>query len=266
MALTAVSAHTTDHQGFGGISLSIHRAESVAILGLDAAGKSLFCRILSGDEPLSSGSLRVGGCEVPAPPESRDHPCRDVGLVESSGDLPARLSVIDNVTRAQVRTRGMSPILATERARALLARVEMLAEARTVAGKLSNDQRRLVQIARALALTPRLLVMDDPTGELGPSTGRLIADVVREATREGTAVVLATDDLTLVREAASRVIVVGAGRIVEDQPAADFFLRPGTPQARDILARLARADVEPEAEPEAEPDAVPDAVSGVAEG
>ncbi|MCS4275116.1 ABC-type polar amino acid transport system ATPase subunit [Mycetocola sp. BIGb0189] len=262
MALTAVSAHTADHRGFGGISLSVHRAESVAILGLDAAGKSLFCRILSGDEPISSGSLRVGGCEIPAPPDSRDHPCRDVGLVESSGDLPARLSVMDNVTRAQVRTRGMSPILATERARALLARVEMLAEARTVAGKLSNDQRRRVQIARALALTPRLLVMEDPTRDLGPSTGRLIADLVREATREGTAVVLATDDLTLVREAASRIIVVCAGRIVEDQPAADFFLRPGTPQARDILARLSRADVVPDAVP----DVVPEAVPGVAEG
>lgn len=243
MALSAVSAHTADHRSVDEISLRIHRAESVAILGLDAAGKSHFCRLLSGDDPIASGNLWICGCEVLPPADPRDHLRRNVGLIESSVDLPAMVSVIDSVTREPVRTRGMSPILATERARALLARVDLLAEARTATGQLSDDQRRRVQIARALALTPRLLVMDDPTRDIGRATGRLIADVVREATCEGTAVVLATDDLTLAKEVATRIIVVCAGRIVEDRPATDFFLHPESTQAREVLARLARSDV-----------------------
>ncbi|MFZ4841109.1 ATP-binding cassette domain-containing protein [Mycetocola saprophilus] len=239
LALFAVTAHTAERRVLNGVDLTVSRGEAVAVLGLDAAGGSQLCRIVNGSEHCDSGQVLVDGRPIPGGRHERELLRADLGLISPRHDPNPRMSVIESVTRGQIRTRGISPIRAFERARALMARAGVSGHDREDVAELSVSGRRRVQLARALALEPRLLLLDDVTRGLDAHTCRDVIDLVDGARTEGIALLVVTDDLRFVRATATRIVVLCGGLVVEDQAADDFFLHPVSVSAREIVAGLA---------------------------
>ncbi|HEY5720378.1 MAG TPA: ATP-binding cassette domain-containing protein, partial [Gammaproteobacteria bacterium] len=123
-----------------------------------------------------------------------------------------------------------------ERCRVLLRHVGLEARARQPARLLSGGEQQRLALARALALEPRVLFLDEPTASLDPASTATIERLVREAQAAGTKVVYVTHDIGQARRLADEVVFLHRGRLLEQTPAAGFFERPVSGEARDYLA------------------------------
>ncbi|MFC4637353.1 ABC transporter ATP-binding protein [Deinococcus hohokamensis] len=223
------------------ISLSVEAGETVALLGPSGCGKSTVLRGVAGLERLDAGRVEVGGREVTTlPPEARH-----VGLVFQDYALFPHLSVLDNVAYGP-RMRGTPRPQAWAQAREALALVELLDLQRRQPAQLSGGQQQRVALARALATGSPLLLLDEPLSNLDEQRRtELRAELRRLFARVGAGVLLVTHDQREALALAGRVVVMRAGRLVQQGPAADVFARPATAWVAAFLGHanvLARPD------------------------
>jgi putative ABC transport system ATP-binding protein len=203
-----------------GVSLDVAERDFVAIVGPSGSGKSTLLHLLGGVDRPTAGSVRMGDVLVSELRESERarHRLRHVGLVFQRFHLLPMLTALENVELPMAEARVGR---AERRARAigLLDRVGLSDRLRHRPGELSGGQRQRVAVARALANRPRLLLADEPTGELDSATSAGLHDLFEEFRRDGTAIVVATHDLRLAARAA-RVIEMVDGRLDVDRSSA----------------------------------------------
>ncbi|MCA6270885.1 MAG: ABC transporter ATP-binding protein [Phenylobacterium sp.] len=199
-----------------GVSLSIARGESIAIIGPSGSGKSTLMNILGGLDRPSRGRYRFEGEEVArfSDDQLADFRNRRIGFVFQSFQLLPRLSALQNVELPMVYA-GASPRARRERAAELLERVGLGSRMRHRPNQLSGGQQQRVAIARSLANQPDLLLADEPTGALDSATGVEVLGLFQKLNTEGLTVVLVTHDRG-VADAARRRIAFRDGRVIED--------------------------------------------------
>ncbi len=220
------------------VNLAVQPGEVVVVLGPSGSGKSTLCRCLNRLETIDSGQVLFEG--VPLPQEGRDlaRVRTDIGMVFQSFNLFAHKSVLDNVTLGPIKVRGVPKAEAQERAQALLDRVGIGDKATSMPAQLSGGQQQRAAIARALAMQPKLMLFDEPTSALDPEFVREVLDVMLGLAADGMTMVVVTHEMGFARSAASRVVFMDQGELVEDAPPEQFFDRPQSPRARDFLSAI----------------------------
>ncbi|MQY16948.1 amino acid ABC transporter ATP-binding protein [Nocardia macrotermitis] len=226
------------HQVLHGIDLELRAGEVVVLLGASGSGKSTLIRCVNRLETIDAGEILLDG--VPMPLEGRElaRMRAQVGMVFQSFNLFGHKTVLENITLAPVRVRGVPARQAQERAHELLARVGLADKASAYPAQLSGGQQQRVAIARALAMEPRVLLFDEPTSALDPEMTNEVLDVMSELAREGMTMLVVTHEMGFARRVADRVVFLDAGRIVESAPPRDFFAGPRTDRAREFLSKI----------------------------
>ena len=225
-----------DHVVLDDISLEVKRGEVIVIIGPSGCGKSTFLRCLNALEPIQGGSVKVAGKSVDADERGLVELRQKVGMVFQSYDLFPHMTVLDNITLAPMKARGVASEEAEAQARALLERVGLADKASSYPRQLSGGQKQRVAIARALAMEPELLLLDEVTAALDPEMVREVLDVILDLAREGKTMVIVTHEMQFARAVADRVLFFDGGGIVEQDIPERFFAHPATERAQRFLS------------------------------
>ena len=235
-----------------GVSFSVEAGETLAIVGESGCGKSVtamsILRLIPEPPGKVAGRVRFDGRDLLAlsEREMRDIRGNDISMVfqEPMTSLNPVLTVGRQIAEAVMLHEGKSRTDALKRAEEMLRLVNIPEPERRVAQyphELSGGMRQRVMIAMALACNPKLLIADEPTTALDVTVQAQILDLMRQLkTRLGSAIILITHDLGVVAEMASRVVVMYAGRKVEEASVKDLFARPRHPYTRALLASIPR--------------------------
>jgi ABC-type polar amino acid transport system ATPase subunit len=163
---------------------------------------------------------------------------RKVGMVFQQFNLFPHLTVLENVSLAPRRVRGLSRAEADQRSMALLERVGMQAHSHKHPFALSGGQQQRVAIARALAMQPRVMLFDEPTSALDPETVKEVLDVMKGLASSGMTMIVVTHEMGFAKEVADRVLYFDKGCILQDQPPAQFFDNQDNPRIRAFLGQI----------------------------
>jgi oligopeptide/dipeptide ABC transporter ATP-binding protein len=244
-----------------GVSWAVHAAETLGIVGESGCGKSvtaLSILRLVADPPgrIVGGAIRFAGGNLLELNESDMEAVRgnEISMIfqEPMTSLNPLMTVGRQIGEAIALHQGVSPRAAFDAAIEMLRRLhipEAERRAHAYPHQLSGGMRQRAMIAMALSCNPRLLIADEPTTALDVTIQAQILDLMRELQETlGTAIILITHDMGVVAENADRIVVMYAGRKVEEASADDLFDRPGHPYTRGLLGSLpnlelaARAD------------------------
>ncbi|GAA1127069.1 MULTISPECIES: amino acid ABC transporter ATP-binding protein [Streptomyces violaceusniger group] len=238
VALSGVNKHFGALHVLQDIDLTISRGEVVVVIGPSGSGKSTLCRTVNRLETIDSGSITIDG--KPLPQEGRElaRLRADVGMVFQSFNLFAHKTVLENVMLGQIKVRKSDKKAAEEKARKLLDRVGVGAQADKYPAQLSGGQQQRVAIARALAMDPKVMLFDEPTSALDPEMINEVLEVMQQLARDGMTMVVVTHEMGFARSAANRVVFMADGRIVEEAEPEQFFSNPRSDRAKDFLSKI----------------------------
>jgi len=235
------------HKSFGhnevlkGVSLNVERHEVVCLIGASGSGKSTLLRCVNALEEINSGEIRIEGDTVTGAGVDLNALRRDVGIVFQSYNLFPHMSVIDNVMLAPTKVGGISKDAARERGMQLLESVGMAEKAPAYPDSLSGGQQQRVAIVRALAMQPRVMLLDEITAALDPELVGDVLEIVRELAHGGLTMLLATHEMGFAKEVASQVCFLDAGQILERGPAEQIFEEPREPRTQQFLSRVVKS-------------------------
>ena len=229
------------------VSLDVMRGEVVVIIGPSGAGKTTLLRSLNHLEPVDSGEVLIGGVpighrdtvtrrKVSASELARRR--REIGFVFQLFNLFPHMTAAENVWNAPVRVLGVPKDTARRDAIALLERVGLGDKAESRPSQLSGGQQQRVAIARALAMRPKVMLFDEPTSALDVEMVGEVLAVMRDLAREHMTMVVVTHEMRFAREVADRIIVMDAGRIIEDAPPNQLFNNPRQERTRAFLSTI----------------------------
>jgi peptide/nickel transport system ATP-binding protein len=218
-----------------GADIVVRQGEFVGLVGESGSGKSTIARLVAGLERPSSGRILLSGLAAPGREERRQ--LVQMVFQDPQSALNPRRLVVDIVTQALDIRQAVAPAERRARAADLLAQVGLPAEVMTrFPGQLSGGQRQRVNIARALCVTPRLLVADEIVSGLDVSVQAQLLDMLLELrARLGFAMLFISHDLAVVRYLCPRVLVMHQGEIVEQGPTLEVFAKPAHPYTRALL-------------------------------
>ena len=220
------------------IDLAIAPGEAVVVAGPSGSGKSTMLRCINGLEGVDSGEVRFDGKRVDPDSKSIGRMRADIGMVFQQFNLFPHKTVLQNITLAPVKVKGLDPAAAKARARELLQTVGIPEKADASPADLSGGQQQRVAIARALAMDPKLMLFDEPTSALDPEMIREVLDVMRELARGGMTMVVVTHEMGFAREVCDRIVFIDDGKIVEQGPPAEFFANAKSPRAREFVDKI----------------------------
>ncbi len=228
------------------ISFSVARGETVCLLGPSGSGKSTLLRCINWLERPDSGRVLLDGEPVGISNGGVVMNDRElarvrtrIGMVFQHFALWPHLTVLQNVVEAPLHVQRRPADEVRAEAEALLRRVGLFDKKDVFPARLSGGQKQRVGIARALAMKPALLLFDEPTSALDPELVGEVLAVMRDLAGAGMTMVVVTHEMAFAREAASRVIFMDRGVVVETGTPDAFFGAPGTERARQFLLRYA---------------------------
>lgn len=205
-----------------GISINIKPGEFVYVVGSSGAGKSTFIKLMYREEKATAGEVMVGGINLTTLKPSRvPHLRRQLGVVFQDFKLLPRLTVYENVAFA-MEVIEEEPKKIRERVMEVLELVGLKHKVRMLPTELSGGEQQRVAIARAIVNRPKVLIADEPTGNLDPETSWGIMDLFEEINRQGTTIVMATHNRDIVNTVRRRVIAIEGGMIVRDEYGGDY--------------------------------------------
>jgi len=235
----------------GGVSLTAQKGNIISILGSSGSGKSTFLRCINFLEHPTEGQILIDGCEV-ALRRNRDGQLEPrnvrelvdlrgrLAMVFQSFNLWRHLTVMDNVTIAQIHVKGIARAEAEERAKHFLDRVGMSARLDFYPSQLSGGQKQRVAIARALAMDPEILLFDEPTSALDPEMVGDVLKVMRDLAEEGRTMLVVTHEMAFARDVSTRVMFMNKGLVDAVAPPDEMFRNPADVSARwaEFIARM----------------------------
>jgi glutamate transport system ATP-binding protein len=220
------------------IDLSIDRGEVVVVIGPSGSGKSTLCRTINRLESIEQGEITIDGQRLPEEGRDLARLRADVGMVFQSFNLFAHKTILENITLGPIKVRRKPKAEAEQRARELLDRVGVSAQAGKYPAQLSGGQQQRVAIARALAMDPKVMLFDEPTSALDPEMISEVLDVMVALAGDGMTMIVVTHEMGFARKAANRVVFMDGGRIVETAAPETFFTAPQSDRAKDFLSKI----------------------------
>jgi len=201
------------------VTASFEEGSLCFLTGHSGAGKSTFLKLLLSLDQPTRGQILVNGVNITQIPRQRLAAYRQhVGAVFQDHHLLAHRSVFDNVA-LPLRITGQRERDVARRVRAALSRVGLLSREKLFPRYLSTGEQQRVGIARAVVNRPRILLADEPTGNLDPELSRDIMSLFEQFNAVGTTVLIASHDRELIEAIGARIIELGRGAIIGDQPA-----------------------------------------------
>lgn len=232
------------HKSFGSlevlrdISTEIERGEVVAVIGPSGSGKSTFLRCLNLLEEPTKGRILVNGEDLTSRKTNILKARQQIGMVFQHFHLFPHLTVIENLTYAPMRVKGLKKPEAEEKAHDLLNKVGLSEKAKAYPSSLSGGQKQRVAIARALAMEPALMLFDEPTSALDPEMVKEVLDVMKDLARSGMTMAVVTHEMGFAREVADRVLFLDQGILMEEGKPSEFFQNPKTDRAKAFLEKI----------------------------
>jgi polar amino acid transport system ATP-binding protein len=221
-----------------GIDITVGEHQVVALIGGSGSGKSTLLRCASLLETVDDGQVLLDDEDITDPRIDADRVRRRMGVVFQAYNLFPHLSVLDNVTLAPTVVHGRSKADARKEALALLARIGLSDKAGEFPDRLSGGQQQRVAIVRALAVRPRVLLLDEITSALDPELVGDVLAVVREVAAQGMTILMATHEMGFARQVADTVAFLDGGVLLESGPPAQVLGDPVEARTRQFLARV----------------------------
>lgn len=219
-------------------SLTVNDGETVVIIGPSGSGKSTLLRTVNQLEKAQSGHIFIDDEDVMNPKTDIRKIREEVGMVFQSFNLFPHLSVLDNITLAPIKVKKMKRADAEELAMALLKRVGLADKAHQRPTQLSGGQQQRVAIARSLAMKPKAMLFDEPTSALDPEMIKEVLDVMIELAKDGMTMLLVTHEMGFAKAAASKVVFMDGGEILETGTPDELFSNPKNQRTKDFLEHI----------------------------
>lgn len=223
------------------VDLEVAPHTVTALIGASGSGKSTLLRCANLLEEIDDGAIWLEGEEITDPRADADAVRRRIGVVFQAYNLFPHLTVLQNITLAPRRVHGLSRPRAEVEARELLERLGLGAKADEYPDRLSGGQQQRAAIVRALAVRPRLLLLDEITAALDPELVGEVLGLVQEVKEEGMTMVIATHEMAFAREVADQVCFLDAGVVLERGTPEEVFSAPRQERTRRFLRRIVAA-------------------------
>ncbi|MBT8078387.1 MAG: amino acid ABC transporter ATP-binding protein [Gammaproteobacteria bacterium] len=222
-----------------GVTLDTRKGEVLSLIGPSGSGKSTLLRVLIGLTLPTSGEVVVDGQRIDYHNRKSVRLLRDrMSIVFQQYNLFQNMTVLRNVSIAPIKIRKKPRAEAEQVAAELLDRVGMLEKRDAYPEELSGGQLQRVAIARALAMDPQILLLDEVTSALDPERVTEVLDVIRSLTSEGITMLIVSHEMAFVREVATRVAMLDAGRIVECASPREIFDAPQESRTRAFVSKI----------------------------
>lgn len=220
------------------ITTTIKKGEVVAVIGPSGSGKSTFLRCLNLLEQPTKGHVFVDEKELTSPKANKMEIRKQIGMVFQHFHLFPHMTVLDNVSYAPQKSKGMEKFKAEVIAKELITKVGLADKFGEYPNRLSGGQKQRVAIARALAMEPEIMLFDEPTSALDPEMVKEVLDVMKDLAESGMTMVIVTHEMNFAKEVADRILFLDDGHLMEEGEPKAFFSNPKTDRARDFLAKI----------------------------
>ena len=221
------------------VSLEVSKGEIVCLLGPSGSGKSTLIRAINGLETPENGKIYFEGEEYDEKNAAKYHQQRlKMGFVFQHFNLFPNMTVLENLTLAQIRVKKIDEKQAEETAMRYLTRVGLAEKRDEYPNKLSGGQKQRVAIARSLCMNPDSMLFDEPTSALDPEMVEEVLEVMQSLGKEGRTMIIVTHEMGFARTVADRVVFLEDGRIVEENEAKAFFSHPQSERAQLFLSKV----------------------------
>jgi polar amino acid transport system ATP-binding protein len=224
-----------------GVDLDVAEGDVVCLIGASGCGKSTMLKCANLIEPIHGGRILLDGDDITNEGTDPDRVRRHIGIVFQAFNLFPHMSVLRNVTLAPRRVLGMPQPAAEKQARELLARFGLAGKVEEYPDRLSGGQQQRAAIVRALAMQPRLMLLDEVTSALDPELVGEVLTVIRELAKSGMTMMIATHEMGFAREIADKVCFVYEGVILEQGPPETIFGAPKHERTQGFLRRIVEA-------------------------
>ena len=224
-----------------GLDMSVTEHQVVCLIGPSGCGKSTLLRCINQLEQIQGGEIRLLGDRVSGPGVNVNRLRQQVGIVFQSFNLFPHMSVLENVILAPTKVLGVPKDEAEAKAMVLLKRIGLEAKARDFPDRLSGGQQQRVAIVRALAMEPKLMLLDEITSALDPELVSEVLNIVRDLAQQGMTMLLATHEMGFAKEVASKVCFLFEGQVHEEGPPEQIFGAPKMERTRGFLKRIIEA-------------------------
>jgi general L-amino acid transport system ATP-binding protein len=220
------------------VTLKVRRGERIVICGPSGSGKSTLIRCINRLEAHHSGRIVVDGVELTSDLKAIDRVRRDVGMVFQQFNLFPHLTVLENCMLAPLRVKKVTRKAARDLAAHFLSRVRISDQAEKYPSELSGGQQQRAAIARALCMSPKIMLFDEPTSALDPEMVKEVLNTIVSLADEGMTMLCVTHEMGFARQVANRVIFIDGGRILEDNAPDAFFEAPRHERTRAFLSQI----------------------------
>jgi len=235
------------HKSFGkaevlrGIDLAVMEHGVVCLIGASGSGKSTLLRCVNLLEPIDQGRILVHGQDITEPGVDVNEVRKGIGIVFQAFNLFPHMTVLSNVTLGPRKALGLPRAQAEAEALELLGRFGLADRGGDYPDRLSGGQQQRVAILRALAMRPKLLLLDEVTSALDPELVSEVLQLIRELAEGGMTMVVATHEMSFARDLADRVCFLDDGVILEEGRPEQIFSAPREPRTQQFLARIVAA-------------------------
>ena len=231
-----------------GVSVDIYKGDVMVVIGPSGSGKSTFLRSLNLMEEPTAGEIIFNGVDITKRKYKEadgnyvkvniDEHRQKMGMVFQHFNLFPHMTILDNMTLAPIKVKGMKKADAEAKALALLDRVGLKDRAGAYPIQLSGGQKQRVAIVRALCMEPEVMLFDAPTSALDPEMVGEVLDVMKELAQEGMTMVVVTHEMGFAREVGNRVLFMADGKLLEQGTPQDIFEHPQHPRLQDFLSKV----------------------------
>ena len=223
------------------LSLQVPEHTATVLIGASGSGKSTLLRCINLLESIDDGQIFLDGQEISDPLINVDDIRRRLGMVFQSFNLFPHKTVLENITLSPIKVHGKSKDEANAHALHLLKRFDLADKADQYPDRLSGGQQQRVAIIRSLAVSPRLLLLDEVTSALDPVLVNEVLSAVRDLKSDGMTMVLATHEMGFATQVADEVCFLESGSIVERGSAEQVLHNPQNPKTQEFLKRVHQA-------------------------
>ncbi|KQL44243.1 peptide ABC transporter ATP-binding protein [Brevibacillus choshinensis] len=221
-----------------GMTTEIRKGEVVAIIGPSGSGKSTLLRCMNLLEIPTTGSIIIDGQDITAPKADVLKIRQKIGMVFQHFHLFPHMTVLNNLTYAPIKVKGMSKAQAETKAKELLNRVGLSDKADVYPSRLSGGQKQRVAIARSLVMEPEIMLFDEPTSALDPEMVKEVLEVMKGLAHTGMTMAIVTHEMRFAEEVSDRILFIDHGQIIEETPPKEFFQNPQSERAKQFLEKV----------------------------
>lgn len=227
-----------DNQVLKGVNYHIHPGEKIVVVGPSGSGKSTFLRCLNLLERPTGGEIWFDGQQINKDKVDINQVRRHMGMVFQHFNLFHNLTIMENITLAPIKLKGVKPDEAKEDALLLLERVGLADKADAYPASLSGGQKQRIAIVRSLAMAPKVMLFDEPTSALDPEMVGEVLAVMKELADSGMTMVVVTHEMGFAREVGTKVVFMDEGKIMEENTPQEFFTNPQSQRLQEFLSKV----------------------------